>query len=286
MNNPLRGIGLVLAATAMFSVSDVLGKHLVQSLPAIEIGWLRYVSFVAVAVAMEMGSGWHHHSWLRTRSPMVQFLRGLGTVISAIFFVAGTRYLPLAEATSISFVSPVLITVLSVPVLHETVGLRRWMGVAAGMLGVLVVIRPGTEAFQPAALITLTSSLGWSMASVLTRKIAGDRATTTMLWASLTGFVVLSLILPAVAVWPTPMQCAEGLLLGLFSAAGQYLLVLAYRQAAASSLAPFFYLQLIYSVGLGWAVFGNLPDAMTLLGAAIIIGSGLFNANCERKGAR
>jgi drug/metabolite transporter (DMT)-like permease len=190
----------------------------------------------------------------------------------------------MAEAAAVSFASPILITVLSVPVLAEVVGLRRWMAVAAGLLGVLVVVRPGTAAFQPAALFALASSVCWSTASVLTRKMAaGERATTTLLWSAVSGFVVLSAMLPGQAIWPAPAHLALAVVLGVVASSGQYLLVLAYRYAAASLLAPFSYLQLIWATVLGWLVFGALPDGMTLLGAAIIVASGLYTAGRERR---
>lgn len=282
MNNSLRGIGLLLVALLMFSTSDALGKHLIETLPAIEIGWLRYLVFVGVAVAMQLGGG-RRHLWLRTHHPRLQFCRGLGMTVSAVCFNLSTHYLPLADATAIAFLSPILITVLSVPFLHEKVGLRRWLVVAAGMIGVLVVIRPGTSAFQPAALITLTSSLGWSSAVILTRKLAGERNSTTMLWSGLTGFVVISALLPFDFRVPSAFQVAEGLAIGLFSSGAHYLTVLAYRRAQASVLAPISYLQLLYSGFYGWLLFGGIPDTMTLTGVGIIMASGFYNASRERR---
>lgn len=283
MNNSFRGIGLILVALLTFSTSDTLGKILIRSLPAVEIAWMRYAVFVVMAAAMVVRAGGvRHRLWLRTRHPWWQVLRGLGMLASAVSFNASTRYLPLAEATAISYISPVLIVALSVPMLGEKVGLWRWLGVFAGMAGVLVVVRPGSSAFQAAALITLSGSVGWAFASVLTRKLARERSTTTLLWTALTGLAAISLVLPFDFVWPGLLQLGMGLLIGLFSSFGHFLVVLAYRQTQASTLAPFSYLQLIYSGTYGWLVFGNLPDSLTLLGVAIIIASGLFNASRER----
>ena len=166
--------------------------------------------------------------------------------------------------------------------LGEVVGLRRWAAVVAGLVGVLVVMRPGTAAFQPAAVFAVASATSWSVAAVLTRKLAGDRASATMLWSAGSGMIVLTLLLPGAAVWPSAFGLGLGLFLGIAASTGHYLLVLAYRHAAASLLAPFGYLQLIWSTALGWLVFAAWPDGWTFVGGAIIAGSGLYMASRER----
>jgi drug/metabolite transporter (DMT)-like permease len=283
-DNPLRGVVLLVVATVFFSASDTMAKVLTASLPVIEITWLRYVAFVVLAVWLDVRSG---PGRFHVRRPALQVLRGLGLVGSAILFMAALGRMPLAETSAISYVSPALITILSIPVLGEVVGVRRWAAVIVGLLGVLLVVRPGTAAFQPAALFPMLSALCWATASVVTRKIsAAERATTTLLWSAVIGLVVLSAMLPAVAIWPRPSELALGLLLGMIASIGQYLMVLAYRHAAASLLAPFSYMQLLWSTSLGWLVFGAWPDGWALAGAAIIVGSGLVMAGRERHAPR
>ena len=283
LDNPLRGVVLLIVATVFFSVSDVMAKYLTRSLPVIEIAWLRYVAFVALAAWLDLRSG---PGRFHVRRPVLQVLRGLGLVGSAILFMAALGRMPIAETSAISYVSPALITILSIPVLGEVVGLRRWAAVVVGLFGVLLVVRPGTAAFQPAALFPVLSALCWATASVVTRKISSaERATTTLLWSAVVGLVVLSTMLPAVAVWPRPGELALGLLLGVIASTGQYLMVLAYRHAAASLLAPFAYMQLLWSTSLGWLVFNAWPDGWTLTGAAVIVGSGLAMAGRERRDA-
>ena len=277
---PLKGIGLFVLATFCFSGSDALAKYLSHLLPATEITWIRYIVFVVVAVWIEARSG---RGRFHVRRPVLQVARGIGLVASAVFTILALRGLPMAEATTLAFMSPVFITILSIPVLGEVVGLRRWIAVGVGMLGVLVVARPGAAAFHPAAIFVVMSSLSWAMASVLSRKIAHtERATTTVLWAAVTGLVLLTLLMPAQAVWPDPLALALAVVLGVVASGGQYFMVLAYRHAGASLLAPFSYLQLIWATGLGWLVFGNWPDVWTLVGAGIIAGSGLYVAGRER----
>ncbi len=280
----LPAILLVLASVALFSVGDVLAKLLRQSLPAAEIAWLRYLAFAGLALAL---AGRGRSAGLRPRRPGLQVLRGLTLLGSAVFFISGLAHLPVAEATAIVFVSPTFITALSVVFLGEVVRARRWAAVLAGFLGVLVVIRPGWGSVQAAALFPLASALCWAATIVITRKMGtAERAETTLLWSACTGLLVLTAVVPFGFVPPSPGQVGVGLALGLCSSLGQYLVILAYRRAAASALAPFSYAQMLSSTLLGFAAFGAVPDRATLLGAAVIVLSGLYTAHRERVRAR
>jgi drug/metabolite transporter (DMT)-like permease len=206
---------------------------------------------------------------------------------SSVLFVYGIREMTMAQATTISFLSPLLITVLSIPLLGEIVGIRRWAAVLAGMAGMLIVVRPGTGGFQPAAMFGVASSSCWALALIITRKIAAsDEPRTTILWSALVGAVVLTNLLPYEAKWPDWWQLGLCLMLGVLSSAGQWLVVLAHRLAPASSLAPISYTQLPWVCIGGYVVFDNLPDQWTLVGATIIIASGLYTAHRERIRAR
>ncbi|HUZ64860.1 MAG TPA: DMT family transporter [Acetobacteraceae bacterium] len=277
--NPLRGIALIVAATICFSLSDTLAKYLTSGLPAVEIAWVRYVVFTLLAACPLIFSG---RSGIRVRSPGLQVARGLGVVGSAVLFILALAHLPMAEAATVSFASPLLITVLAIPLLGEVVGFRGWMAVLAGFAGVLIVVRPGTGGFHPAALLVVLSSLCWSLAMILTRKMAGtERPAATLLWTAVTGLVVLSLLLPFSHAPLGPRQLGLAIVLGLVAATAQWLAVLAYRHAAASVLAPLSYGQLIWSSSFGYVVFGSIPDGWTVLGAVIIVGSGLYTVRRE-----
>jgi drug/metabolite transporter (DMT)-like permease len=280
MESPLKGIGLIVLSTVCFSGSDSLSKYLVQTLPAGEVAWIRYVIFVAMALLLVVRDG---PGSVRAYRPGLQVLRGLGLVGSAVATMLALRSMPLAESTVLGFTTPALITILSIPILGEVVGWRRWAAVAGGLLGVLVVARPGAAAFQVAALGNLVSSLCWALGCVLSRKItATDRASTTLLWTAVVGLLVLTASLPFAVVWPSAAELALALLLGLVAGAGQWCVVLAYRHAAASLLAPLAYLQLIWSSAIGWLFFAAWPDGWTWVGAAIITASGLYTAGRER----
>jgi drug/metabolite transporter (DMT)-like permease len=284
MDNPFRGIALILGATLLFSLSDAMAKYLGQHLPVIEISWIRYAVFVVMALALVRRTGL---AWWRVRSPALQVFRGVTLVGSAVLFIFALRFLPLADAAAVGFISPMLITMLSVPVLGEVVGIRRWAATVVGFIGVLVVVQPGTGAFQPAALLVVGSSLCWAFASVITRKMAGgDNAAITILWSSTVGLVLLSLLLPFEFVVPSLPILLLAVLLGVVASAGQYLLVLAYRHAEAALLAPFSYSQLIWAVTLGYVVFSALPDRWTVIGAGIIVASGIYTVHRERVRAR
>lgn len=274
----------VVAGVLLFSCSDAMSKYLRGTLPAVEIAWLRYVVFVLFGLFVARR---RRFVGLRPKSPPLQILRGVTLLGSAILFISGLSYLPLGDAAAISFVAPAFITAASVVFLREKVGVHRWAATLVGLLGVLIVIRPGPGALQLAALFPLSSAACWAVAMIATRLIgAQDRSETTLLWSAGVGLVLLTLGLPFGFVPPTWGEVGLGLCLGVTASTGQYLLILAYRRATASVLAPFSYIQLLFSGALGYLVFGSVPDSMAYLGAAVIIGSGLYIVHRERVRAR
>lgn len=282
-DNALRGIVLVVGATLLFSISDVTAKSVSATLPVVEIIWVRYLVFTLLTVAPAARRGF---SGLRTARPLAQAGRGVAVVVSALLFVLGLRALPIADAAAINFVSPLFITILSVPLLGEVVGAKRWLAVGAGMLGAVIAAQPGTGAFQVAAIFPVLSAVAWAVAIILTRKLAAtDKPGATLAWTAGSGLAVLSLLLPFVARVPSWPELAACLLIGVAASAGQSMVVLGYRHAPASLLAPFSYLQLVWSTLLGMLVFAAWPSLATIAGAAIIAASGLYAANEERKRA-
>lgn len=280
-DRPFRGIALVIASTVFLACSDALAKYLTRSLPPVEIAWIRFFVFLLImspAVLMRRGG-----NVLATKRPAIQVLRGIGLVSSSLFFIWGLGYLPIAEASATAFIAPMFVTCLSIVMLSEKVGVRRWVATLVGLVGVLIVVRPGTAAFHAAALFPIVSALGWAFALVLTRQIAGvDRPVTTMAYSAIVGFVVLSLLAPFFWVTPTWQQVGIAVVIGISSTLGHWIVVLAYRHADASVLAPFTYSQLVWVSLLGFVMFAEIPDRFTVLGACIIICSGLYIAHRER----
>jgi drug/metabolite transporter (DMT)-like permease len=278
--SPLRGILFLIASTVVFSVADVITKQLAMTLPPSQVAWMRYATFALVIVPVVLIKG--GPALLRSQRPGLQVLRGLGMVGSSLLFIQSLPYLPVADATAIFFVSPILIMALSVVVLGESVGWRRWSAAAVGFIGVMIVVRPGTGAFQPAALLPMIGASSWAVGAVVTRKIGGDHALTTLAYSALVGSLMLSALMPFFWVTPSLAEVGLGLCMGVLFAIGHGFIVLAYRHGNASLIAPFSYVQLIWAGTLGYLAFGTLPDSWTITGAGIIALSGLYTAYRER----
>jgi drug/metabolite transporter (DMT)-like permease len=280
-DRPLRGITLLLLSTIFLGTSDATSKYLSKTLPSIEITWIRFLVFAVIMIpAMLPGSPIFA---LQTQRPLLQIMRGAALLGSSLFFISGLRYLPIAEASATGFVSPLFVTALSIFFLGEKVGLRRWLATAVGLFGVIIVLRPGTSAFHAASAFPVVSAFAWASCLILTRLMSGqERAMVTMTYSSIIGFTILCALVPTVWVTPTWHDILFGTIIGVTSTAGQWIVVLAFRYADASVLAPFSYVQLLWVTLLGFVIFGEVPDVWTITGAAFIVASGLYTAHRER----
>jgi drug/metabolite transporter (DMT)-like permease len=280
-DRPFKGIALVLASTIFLGASDVTAKYLSATLPSIEIAWIRFLVFaLLMAPAMLPGSPLFA---LQTNRRGLHLLRGAALVGSSLFFISGLAFLPIAEASATGFVAPLFVTALSIAFLGEKVGLRRWIATGIGLVGVLIILRPGTGAFHPAAFFPLVSALAWACTLIMTRMMSGtERTITTMTYSAIAGLLILSALVPFVWVTPSWHDILFGIFIGIASTAGQWIVVLAFRYADASVLAPFSYLQLVWVSFLGFLIFGEVPDVYTITGAAFIVASGLYTAHRER----
>ena len=280
-DHPFKGIALVLLSTVFLGTSDVTSKYLSATLPSIEITWIRFVVFALIMVpAMLPGSPLFA---LRTERLGLQLMRGAALLGSSLFFISGLRYLPIAEASATGFVSPLFVTALSIIFLSERVGMRRWIATAVGLMGVLIILRPGTSAFHLAAFFPIVSALCWALTLVMTRIMSGrEHAITVMTYSSITGVAILTALVPFAWVTPTLHDILFGIVVGVASTLGQWIVVLAFRYGDASVLAPFSYTQLLVVSILGFFIFGEVPDAWTVIGATFIVLSGLYTAHRER----
>jgi drug/metabolite transporter (DMT)-like permease len=280
-DRPLRGIALLVASTVFLGTSDATSKYLSKTLPSVEIAWIRFLIFALIMIPAMMPRS--PIFALRTQRPVLQIMRGAALLGSSVLFISGLRFLPIAEASATSFVSPLFVTALSIVFLGERVGPRRWLATAAGLVGVLIVLRPGTGAFHPAAFFPVVSAFAWASCLILTRLMSGqERAMVTMTYSSIIGFAILCALVPFVWVALTWHDILFGTIIGVTSTAGQWIVVLAFRYADASVLAPFSYVQLLWVTLLGFVIFGEVPDAWTVTGAAFIVASGLYTAHRER----
>jgi drug/metabolite transporter (DMT)-like permease len=239
-DRPFRGIALILASTIFLGTSDVTAKYLSATLPSIEIAWIRFLAFALIMFpAMLPGSPLYA---LQTDRRGLQLMRGVALLGSSLFFITGLSFLPIAEASATGFVAPLFVTALSIFFLGERVGVRRWLATAVGLIGVLIILRPGSSAFHPAAFFPIVSALAWACTLIMTRMMSGrDRAITTMTYSSIAGVCILSMLVPFVWVAPSWHDILFGIFIGMASTAGQWIVVLAFRYADASVLAPFSY---------------------------------------------
>ncbi len=281
-NQPLRGILLVVLATFLFAGHDALSKYLGGLYPVIMVVWARYLVHTLLMAGIFLPRAGLRV--LRSRRPGLQVLRALSLLSTSLLFTAGLQFIPLAEATAVNFLAPVLVTALSVPLLGERVSLVQWLAVVMGFIGVLVIVHPGGELFTPAILFPLGSALGFCFYQLLTRKLAAhDSPTTSNFFAGLCNTLVMSALVPF--FWQLPNWEGWLLLLALGAAGmtAHLLLTQAFRHAAPALLAPFGYCQIVFAGLLGFLVFSHTPEASTLAGIAIICLSGLGAAWMQRK---
>jgi drug/metabolite transporter (DMT)-like permease len=273
-------IGAVTLAVFLFAIVDAIAKVLAPSYGAFQIVFFRQLFGLLPILALV----WHAGGFgvLATRRPGPQALRaGLQLVSSAAFF-AGLKSLPLAEAVAVGFTAPLFVAALSGPLLGEPAGPRRWAGIAAGFLGALVMIRPGSAAFEPGALLVVLSALAWALTMLLTRRLARTESNLSMLTYSTAGACLGSLPL-ALADWAAPSGPDVGLFvaLGVFGGAGAFLVILAHRHAEAVVLAPFQYTALLWGAMFGWLLWRETLDPMSWLGACIIAAASVYVSHRE-----
>ncbi|UBM23528.1 DMT family transporter [Pseudomonas sp. p1(2021b)] len=281
VNQPLRGIALVVVATFLFASHDALSKFLGGLYPIIMVVWARYLVHTLLMAGIFLPKA--GVAVLRTRRPVLQTLRALSLLSTSLLFTTGLQYLPLAEATSVNFLAPVLVTALSVPLLKERVSVGQWVAVVMGFIGVLVVVHPGGAMFTPAILFPFGSALGFCFYQLLTRKLAVyDSPTTSNFFAGLCNTLILSVLVPF--FWHAPQWNHVVLMLALGGCGmtAHLLLTQAFRLAAPALLAPFSYCQIVFAGLLGLLIFGQVPDIASLVGIAIICLSGLGAAWMQR----
>jgi drug/metabolite transporter (DMT)-like permease len=275
----VRGILLMMGATALFICMNSAVKYLSAHLPALELIWARVLGHTVFVTALFAPT---HGGWrlFVTRKPRVQLARSILLVSSTAFFFSAIGHVPLADATAISFTAPLIVALLAGPMLGERITPGHWIALLVGFTGTLVVVRPTGSGVNLHALLVLGSAACYAGYQLLTRRVAGiDPPETSVSYSALVGTVILSLLVPF--WWQTPDRLAHWLLLaalGLLGGLGHYLVARAFMWAAASIISPFHYMQLIWAAILGYLLFGDVPGASTWLGALLIMGSGLFVA--------
>lgn len=281
----LRGIVLMLSGFFCFAACDVQAKFLTDSLHPAQVVWFRQIGLALGVLVLIALRG---PNILRSRLPGLQIMRGLTAVCSALCFVLAVSFVPLADVVAVTFIAPFVVTVLGAVVLREPVGVRRWVAVGIGFVGMLIVIRPGMGVFHPAIGFAVAAAGFFSLRQVLSRSLSGtDSVMTTVSYTSLTAITVVSLTLPF--VWRTPDGFGLWLIvagLAVTAALGEILVIRALDIAQAVVVAPMHYSLIIWGTFYGYVVFSDLPDGWTLLGCGIIVASGLYTLHRERLAAK
>jgi drug/metabolite transporter (DMT)-like permease len=281
----LAGIGYMVLGIGSFSAMDAIGKWLVRDHSVFEILAVRstLVTLVLLAAAPAFGG----LKVLRSGQPWAQVGRSLCGVAAYLFFFTSVRYLPLADAVAVAFGGPFIVTALSVPLLKEHVDAKRWVAIAVGFMGMLLIVQPTGEGFRPAALLVIASSFSYALMMIMTRWMHQRGNNTEKTFT----FVFYTFLVQAVVGWIRTATLSRTLgppEMGLIAAMGALALVghigmtLAFKRAPASVVAPFEYTALVWATFFGFVVFGDFPGAMVWFGVAIIVAAGLYTIQRER----
>lgn len=269
-----RGILLMLAAIFFFTLLDALAKDLVARLPVAQVVWARIAVQMALVAVILRG---RLPALARTAMPGMHLARALTQLGAAGFFFASLAYIGLAEATALADLNPILITLGAALFLGERLGPHRIAGVAAAMVGALVIIRPGADVFTPAALLPLGCAVCYAANGLLTRAVgAREGVWTSMILTSAIGTAIMTAILPFVAVPVAPGDMLRLIAIGALGTTSQLCLIRAFSLAEASAVAPFSYFGIVLAAGWGVLFFGEWPDGWTVAGMALIVTAGLY----------
>ncbi len=274
-------MALMVLAMCLMASMDATAKWLVRDYGIAQILFVRFSVFLVIALALAWRRGWL--ATLRSKRPHLQVLRSLVMLAEIYVFVWAFSLLPLADVHAIAAVSPLIAVLLAAVLLGERVGWHRWLAVAGGFAGVLVIMRPGSGVMGPAALIALLAAFLWALLQVLIRRVGlDDSVETTALWSAAVAVLVLAFAQPF--VWQ-PVAAADWPLLvtvGLLGTAGHLVLFRALQIAPASLLQPFGYTLVVWATVMGYLLFGDFPDAWTIAGIAVVAACGLFAFSRER----
>jgi len=274
VNDALRGILLSIAATLIFSVSDAIGKHIAMTYGPLMVSFARFVfSFATILLIFPLRLG----EAVRTRRPGLQVARSLAVIGANTLFFIGLRYNPLADMVAIGAATPFITTILAIVLLGEKVGVRRWTAMGIGFVGLLIIVRPGLEVRDWTYFMPIASGTFWSVYVILTRKAGGvDPPLTQLFYAPLAGSVAMSAAAPFYWEMPQGHDWALLVVIGTCATIGHLVLIKAYRLAAASVIAPYAYVNIVFATIIGYLVYGDFPDHWTLVGTAVVVGSGIY----------
>jgi S-adenosylmethionine uptake transporter len=294
LDAPVGGIVLAFAGIFAFSLQDIAIKWISEGYPVHEIVFVRsLVAILPILLIAHLEGGL---AALRTRRPWLQLLRACAAFMAYTFYYLALAALPLADTIALFFAAPLFVTALSVLLLGERAGLRRWLAVSTGFLGVVIMLRPGASVIDPAASLSVLAALSYSIAVITTRRLGRTDSGSSMvfymtiLYLAVTSVLGLAIGNGAFATgkhaslqfllraWVFPLWPDLGLmaLCGLTASLGFYFTSQAYRMVQASIVAPFEYIAVPLGIVWGYVFWGDLPDAYVFMGMVLVVGSGLF----------
>jgi drug/metabolite transporter (DMT)-like permease len=285
MRNDTRlGIVLMTVTALIFAAQDGLSRHLAGEYNVLMVVMVRYWFFAAFVIVMARRMSGSLRAAATTAQPLVQALRGVLLAAEICVMVLAFTLLGLVESHAVFAAYPLLVAMLSGPVLGERVGWRRWTAIAVGFLGVLVILRPGVAVFTPAAAVPLLSAFLFALYGLLTRYVARkDSAATSFFWTGTVGCVFMTVV--GIWFWE-PMTARDWALMATLcvtGVAGHYTLIKTYEVAEASTVQPFAYFQLVFATAIGITVFGEALETHVLVGALIVVAAGVFTLLRSRK---
>jgi drug/metabolite transporter (DMT)-like permease len=266
-------VGLFLLGGVFFVILNSIAKAMLVELGAPMVLWARYFFHVALVAVLFPGA---FRRLSRTPQLPVQLGRSLMLMLSTVCNFVALGYMPLADVSAIVFMTPLLVAGLAVLVLKERVSFWRWMAIGAGLVGALLVIRPGSASFNVGAVLALLCALTYAIYQISTRLVREGDAIVSLLYGGLGGLVVFSLVVPFGWQTPTLAQWVMLVTMGAFGAIGHLMVILALQRMEASRLSPFAYIQLVWAMLISFFVFGDVPTSWTVAGAVAIVGSGLW----------
>jgi drug/metabolite transporter (DMT)-like permease len=283
--NTRLGIGLVVAAVFTFSLQDALSKHLAVQYNTLMVVMIRYWVFAAFVVALAMRRKGGLRAGIRTRQPLLHFARAALLVTEICVIVASYTAIGLINTHAVFAVCPLLVAALSGPVLGERVGLDLWIAIGTGLVGVLIILQPGSDVFSPAALLPLASAMMYAFYSLLTRRATqSEDAFLSLFWSGIFGAAMMS----CVGMWYwEPMSRADWLWMGLYASMAvlaNWLVIKSYEVAEASVVQPFAYLQIVFVSIVAIVIFDESLKPNVALGVVVVISAGLFTLWRQRAG--
>ena len=282
--NERLGILLMIITTIVFASQDGLSKYLATEYNVYMVVMIRYWFFAAFVISMSSRRTGGIKRVAKTKSPILQIFRSVILVAEMCITILAFTLLGLAETHAIFASYPLIIAMLSGPILGEYVGWRRWLAICVGFIGILIILNPGNGIFSPYALVPLAGAILFALYGLLTRYVGQyDNSSTSFFWTGVVGSIAMTII--GLNYWD-PVSKSDWSIMLLLSASGvvgHYLLIKCYEVAEASAVQPFAYLQLIWASMIGIIIFGEQITTNVLIGACIIVGAGLFTLWRERK---